>query len=73
MMTLFAAAALAAQPVSAPPAPAPEHPMMQMGGHMSGQMGSQMGANHDECSCCKDMEAKMKESHHGERGDHASE
>jgi hypothetical protein len=61
MMTIIAAAALAAQPAApAPAAPGAQHQIpMQMGEH----------ADHMDCckDCCKDMEAKM-EGHHAEGG-----
>jgi hypothetical protein len=59
MLTLIAAAALAAQPAA--PAPTTQHDThMQMGEH----------ADHKDCckDCCKDMEGKM-EGHHDERGE----
>jgi hypothetical protein len=65
MMTLIAAAALAAQPPPAPNAPAQQMPM---------QHEQHEGMKKDCCAdCCKDMEAKMKDAHHAERGDHAGE
>ena len=60
MMTLIAAADLAAQPAAPAPAAPNAHEMhMKMGEH----------ADHKHCckDCCKDMEAKM-EGHHAERG-----
>jgi len=59
MMTLIAAAALAAQPAPAANAPAQHMPM---------QHEQHEGMKNDDCKCCKDMEAKMKEGHHAERG-----
>ena len=63
MMTLIAAAALAAQP--APPANAPAQQMPMQHEQHEGMK--------DGCKCCKDMEAKMKDGHHAERGAHAGE
>lgn len=62
MMTMIAAAALAAQPA----APAPADPAAQHQTHK--QMGQ--AADHKDCckECCKDMEAKMQ-GHHAERGE----
>jgi hypothetical protein len=64
MMTLIAAAALAAQ---APAAPAQQPAMAD---HMQHQG---MPAEHQDCckDCCKDMAAKH--DGHGERGGHAGE
>jgi hypothetical protein len=64
MMTLIAAAALAAQA----PAALAQHPAMA--GHMQHQG---MAAEHKDCckDCCKDMAAKHKG--HAERGGHAGE
>ena len=59
MITLFAAAALAAQPV----APAPASPQMQHDMHM--QMSP--SAEHKGMDCCKDMAAK----HEGQGSEHS--
>jgi hypothetical protein len=63
MMSLIAAAVLAAQP--APPANASAQQQMPM------QHEQHEGMKKDGCECCKDMEAKMKEGHHPEHGAHA--
>jgi hypothetical protein len=60
MMTIIAAAALAAQPAA--PAPAAQHDMHTQRGQ---------AADHKDCcckECCKDMEGKMK-GHHAEHGE----
>ena len=59
MLTLIAAAVLAAQPAA--PAPVAQHDMHMQAGH---------AADHKDCckDCCKDMEGKM-EGHHDERGE----
>lgn len=62
MITIVAAAALAAQPVApAPTAATTGHEMHMQAGQ---------AAEHKGCckNCCKDMEAKM-EGHHPERGE----
>ena len=59
MITMIAAAVLAAQPAA--PVPAAQHDTrMQAGEH----------ADHKDCckDCCKDMEGKM-EGHHAEHGE----
>lgn len=65
MMTLIAAAALAAQPAAPAPVAPSEHEMhMKMGEH----------ADHkgmDCCmECCKEMEAKMKNGQSTEHSEH---
>jgi hypothetical protein len=62
MITILAAAALAAQPAApVPTAPAAQH-------QVPAQMGEQ--ADHKDCckDCCKDMDAKM-EGQHAQRGE----
>lgn len=68
MMTLIAAAVLAAQPAPAPANPTSQHePMMQMG-EMQGQHGDMAGMK--DC-CCKDMAGKHEG--HAEHGHHTSQ
>lgn len=67
MMTVIAAAALAAQPAPAPANPPSQHePMMQMG-QMQGQHGQM--ADMKDC-CCKDM---AKHEGHAEHDRHTGE
>jgi Spy/CpxP family protein refolding chaperone len=62
MIIVLTAAALAAQ---TPPANPPTHSMpMAQGQHE--------GMKKEGCDCCKDMEAKMKEGHHDQRGAHGA-
>jgi len=65
MMTLFAAAALAAQPAPATPAPAQQMPMqhdMQMGQHM----------DHKGMDCCKECCDHMDAKHDSEHSEHGA-
>lgn len=59
MITLIAAAVLAAQPAPAKTAPAPQ---------MTMQHEQHEGMKKDGCDCCKDMEAKMKDGQHSQGG-----
>lgn len=63
MITLFAAAALAAQPV----APAPASPQMQHDMHM--QMSP--SAEHKGMDCCKECCDHMAAKHEGQSSEHS--
>jgi hypothetical protein len=65
MMTLFAAAALAAQPVT----PAPASPQMQHDMHM--HMGMDQSAEHKGMDCCKDCCKDMAAKHEGQDSEHS--
>lgn len=73
MMTLIAAAAVAAaQPASVPANPPAQHsPMMQMGDQQGHEQHGQMAAMKD--CCCHDMMAKMHEGHRGDHEGHSGE
>ena len=71
MLTLIAAAALAAQP--AVPANANGQPTQMQGMEMSQSDHSKMGQMADikDC-CCKDMMAKMHDGHGSEHSEHGA-
>ncbi|HET7606958.1 MAG TPA: hypothetical protein VFK28_12945 [Sphingomicrobium sp.] len=72
---MIAAAAVAAQPGSAPASPPSQHPQMQMDAHQGHAQSGKM-ADMKDC-CCKDMMEKMHSGHdmkgmqdHQEHGAH---